>query len=90
MLRAVTEKKNRQSLCNSTVTYTLACKVGSVQLRINVSGHSSNFKWQMNTNDGNDTAISADLQIDESVSYLLEFFWILNLNSFNGYLIKGN
>lgn len=44
----------------------------------------------MNTNDGNDTAISADLQIDESVSYLLEFFWILNLNSFNGYLIKGN
>ena len=44
----------------------------------------------MNTHDSNDTAISADLQIDESVSYLLAFFWILNLNSFNGYLIKGN
>lgn len=74
MLRAVKEKKNRQSLCNSTVTYTLAHKVGSVQLRINLSGHSSNFKQQMHTNDSNATAISADLQIDESVSYLLQFF----------------
>lgn len=74
MLRAVKEKKNRQSLCNSTVTYTLAHKVGSVQLRINRSGHSSNFKRQMHTNDSNATAFSADLQIDESVSYLLQFF----------------
>ena len=66
MLRAVKEKKNRQSLCNSTVTYTLAYKVGSVQLGINVSGHSSNLKRQMHTNGGNATAVSADLQADES------------------------
>ena len=66
MLRAVKEKKNRQSLCNSTVTYTLAYKVGSVQLGINVSGHSSNFKRQMHTNGSNATVVSADLQADES------------------------
>ena len=44
----------------------------------------------MNTNDSNDMTISTDLQINESVSYLLAFFWMLNLNPFNGYLIKGS
>lgn len=70
MLSAVKEKKNWQSAI-PTVTCTVACKMGS---EFNFSGHSSNFKWQMNTNDSNDMTISTDLQINESVSYLLEFF----------------
>lgn len=38
-------------------------KWGICNLEFNFSGHSSNFKLQMNTNDSNDMAISADLQI---------------------------
>lgn len=75
MLSAVKEKKKLSVSLQFQLSVTQEpIKWDMCHSESNCSGQSSNFKWQMNTNDSNDMAISADLQINKSVSHLLEFF----------------